>query len=277
MRVPSSDGVVVTVHDLGGTGDPFLICHATGFLGRVYEPMALELTTRFHVYALDFRGHGDTPPPANENFDWGGMADDLEAVIPELTDDPLAVFGHSMGGAVAMLVEERRPGTLRSAYLYEPIIVPTIVTPGFTDGDNNMMATTARKRRPSFPSKADALLRYASRPPLNGLQASALYAYVEHGFREEADGSAWLKCRPEDEAATFAATGKATVELVQKVQTPTVVAVGVDDGSWSPSMFGPGIVEAMPNAVLERHPKLGHFGPLQDPAAIAEAILASQG
>ena len=274
MRVPSTDGVVVKVHDLGGSGDPFLICHATGFLGRIYEPMAAPLTERHHVYALDFRGHGDTPPPANENFDWGGMADDLEAVIPELTDAPLAVFGHSMGGAVAMLVEERRPGTLRSAYLYEPIIVPASVTPGFTDGDNNMMATTARKRRPSFPSKADALLRYASRPPLNGLQASALYAYVEHGFREEADGSAWLKCRPEDEAATFAATGKATVDLVAKLQTPTVVAVGMDDGSWSPSMFGPGIVEAMPNAVLERHPKLGHFGPLQDPATIAEAILA---
>ncbi|HEX4821717.1 MAG TPA: alpha/beta hydrolase [Acidimicrobiales bacterium] len=277
MRVPSSDGVVVTVHDLGGTGEPFLICHATGFLGRIYEPMAAPLTTRHHVYALDFRGHGDTPPPANENFDWGGMADDLEAVIPELTDEPLAVFGHSMGGAVAMLVEERRPGTLRSAYLYEPIIVPATVTPGFTEGDNNSMAMNARKRRPSFPSKADALYRYASRPPLNGLQASALYAYVEHGFREEKDGTAWLKCRPEDESATFAATGKATVENVANVQTPTVVAVGVDDGSWSPSMFGPGIVEAMPHAVLERHPKLGHFGPLQDPSAIAEAILAREG
>jgi len=276
MKVPSSDGVVVTVHDLGGSGDPFLICHATGFLGRIYEPMALDLVSRFHVYALDFRGHGDTPRPANDNFDWGGMADDLEAVIPELTDEPLPVFGHSMGGAVAMLVEERKPGTLRSAYLYEPIIVPAVVTPGFTNGDNNMMATTARKRRPSFPTKADALFRYASRPPLNGLQASALFAYVEHGFREDADGTAWLKCAPEDESATFAATGKATVDNVTKVQTPTVIAVGVDDGSWSPSMFGPGIVDAMPHAVLERHPKLGHFGPLQDPAAIAEAILASE-
>jgi len=74
MKVPSSDGVVVTVHDLGGTGDPFLICHATGFLGRVYEPMAADLTAHHHVYALDFRGHGDTPRPANERFDWSGMA-----------------------------------------------------------------------------------------------------------------------------------------------------------------------------------------------------------
>ena len=276
MEVSSSDGVTVTVHDLGGNGAPFLICHATGFLGRVYEPMAEGLAANHHVYALDFRGHGDTPRPANDRFDWDAMADDLEAVIAALTDAPLAVFGHSMGGAVAMLVEARNPGTLRCAYLYEPIILPAIGAPEAMSGDNNMMATTARKRRASFPSKADALLRYASRPPLNSLQASALYAYVEHGFAEESDGTARLKCLPEDEAATFAATGKATVELVAKVQTPTTIAVGKDEGSWSPSMFGPGIVEAMPNAVLERHPKLGHFGPLQDPGAIADAILASE-
>jgi pimeloyl-ACP methyl ester carboxylesterase len=273
MQVPSTDGVVVTVHDLGGTGEPFLICHATGFLGRVYEPMAADLTARHHVYALDFRGHGDTARPANERFDWSGMADDLEAVIAALTDEPIRVFGHSMGGAVAMLVEQRQPGTLRSAYLYEPIIVPT---EGLLDGDNNSMAESARRRRASFPSKAEALLRYASRPPLNGLQASALFAYVEHGFTEEPDGTARLKCSPDDEAATFAATGKATVDLVTKIQTPTVVAVGKDEGSWSPSMFGPAIVDAMPNASLEPHPKLGHFGPLQDPTTIADAILVRE-
>jgi pimeloyl-ACP methyl ester carboxylesterase len=276
MKVASSDGVTVAVHDLGGDGAPFLICHATGFLGRVYDPMAAALKERHHVWALDFRGHGDTPRPDNGRFDWGGMSDDLEAVIDALTDEPIAVFGHSMGGAVAMLVEERRPGTLRCAYLYEPIIVPSIAAEGFSGGDNNMMATNARKRRATFPSKADALLRYASRPPLDILQASALYAYVEHGFREEADGTARLKCLPDDEAATFAATGKATVDLVAKVQTPTTVAVGQDEGSWSPSMFGPAIADAMPNAVLERHPALGHFGPLQDPAAIGAAILRSE-
>src|SRR5437773_2567197 len=110
--IASTDGVTVTVHDLGGTGEPFLICHATGLCGRAYEPMASRLAARRHVYALDFRGHGDTPPPANGRFDWGGMADDLDATIKELTSEPLEVFGHSMGGAVAILVEDRRPGTL---------------------------------------------------------------------------------------------------------------------------------------------------------------------
>src|SRR2546421_9859002 len=120
MKVASTDGVTVAVHNLGGEGEPFLICHATGFCGFAYEPLAAQLAGHHHVFALDFRGHGDTPAPENGRFDWAGMADDLEATIRQLTSTPIAVFGHSMGGAVAVLVEQRTPGTLQTAYLYEP-------------------------------------------------------------------------------------------------------------------------------------------------------------
>jgi pimeloyl-ACP methyl ester carboxylesterase len=137
----------------------------------------------------------------------------------------------------------------------------------------NPMSEIARHRRPAFPSKAEALMRYASRPPLNVLQAGALAAYVEHGFTDDPDGSARLKCRPEYEAATFAATGKATVEIAAEVSTPTTVAVGQTTGDWGPALFAPAVAEAMPHAVLERFDMLGHFGPLQDPVAIANAIL----
>jgi pimeloyl-ACP methyl ester carboxylesterase len=274
MNVASTDGVTVAVHDLGGKGEPFLICHATGFHGYAYAPMAERLAERHHVWALDFRGHGDTAAPDNGRFDWNGMADDLRAVIKELTSSPLAVFGHSMGGAVSVLVEHRTPGTLKSAYLYEPIVVPTS---GEMPLGANPMSEIARHRRPAFPSKAEALMRYASRPPLNSLQAAALAAYVEHGFTDEPDGTVRLKCRPEYEAATFEATGKATVELAAEVLTPTTVAVGHVEGDWGPALFAPALVEAMPNATLQRFDMLGHFGPLQDPGAIARAILEREG
>lgn len=116
-------------------------------------------------------------------------------------------------------------------------------------------------------------MRYATRPPLNSLQAGALAAYVEHGFTDDPDGSARLKCRPEYEAATFAAPDKPTVEVAAEVLTPATVAAGHADGDWGPALFAPAVVEAMPNATLQRFEMLGHFGPLQDPMAIANAIL----
>src|SRR4051794_39364521 len=123
MRVESTDGVSVAVHDLGGDGPPLIICHATGFCAGAYIPLAEHLADR-HVWALDFRAHGDSTAPEQDRFDWDGAADDLAAVLAELGDDPIDAFGHSMGGAALMLVEARRPGTLRSAYLFEPIVVP---------------------------------------------------------------------------------------------------------------------------------------------------------
>ena len=41
-----------------------------------------------------------------------------------VTSEPLWAFGHSMGGATLALLEDRRPGTLRAAYLFEPVVMP---------------------------------------------------------------------------------------------------------------------------------------------------------
>jgi pimeloyl-ACP methyl ester carboxylesterase len=273
MRVPSTDGVTIVVHDFGGSGDPMLLCHATGFHSHAYQPLAAQLASHFHVLALDFRGHGDSTGPDNGRFDWAGMADDLLAVVDALGGDPVFVFGHSMGGGASLLAEQRRPGTLRSAYHFEPIVVPALE--GVLPEGPTAMADTARHRRATFPSTAAALHRYASRRPLNELRADSLFAYVEHGFRELPDGSVQLKCLPEYEAATFGAGGKPTLTTAAQVGTPMTIAIGTTEEGWTPATFGPAIVEALPNGRLEVNPSLGHFGPLQDPVAIAGSVIAA--
>ncbi|MEA3020153.1 MAG: hypothetical protein QOI47_1677 [Actinomycetota bacterium] len=273
MEVPSTDGVTITVHDFGGDGPPLLISHATGFCAGTYLPLAGQLASRRHVWAIDYRGHGDSTAPSNGRFDWDGMGDDLAAVLDALDLRGIDVFGHSMGGGVAMLVESRRPGSFRSAYLFEPIITPV----GAVDrvAVESAMSTAARRRRAEFPSKAAALWRYASRTPLGTLRADSLAAYVEHGFADQPDGSARLKCDPEHEAATFEAAGTITFDTVRGLTTPTVVAVGAAEGELGPAAFAADIVAALADATLERHPTLGHFGPLQDPPGIAARILAA--
>jgi pimeloyl-ACP methyl ester carboxylesterase len=226
------------------------------------------------VWALDFRGHGDSTAPEGDRFHWDGFADDLLDVIDALDVGPISVFGHSLGGGVSLLAEHRRPGTLRSAFFYEPIVVPALE--GMMPAGPSAMSEGARRRRPTFPSTAAALHRYASRSPLNELRADSLFAYVEYGFRELPDGSVQLKCLPEHEAATFSAEGKPTLEVAAKVQTPTTIAIGTTEEGWTPATFGPDIVDALPNGRLEVHETLGHFGPLQDPVAVAESIVAAE-
>lgn len=268
MRIPSTKGVVLAVHDLGGDGPAFLIAHATGMCGRAYEPLAARLAERFHVYALDFRGHGDSTAPADGDFVWAGMGADVLAVVDALGVDHLDAMGHSMGGASLLMAEAARPALLRSVYLFEPIVL----TEEYSSERTSVMSDAARRRRSVFPSRAEAMWRYASRPPLSTLRADALAAYVEHGFADNPDGSVRLKCEPESEARTFECETKMTLDRVSDLDVHAVIGVGGDEPT--STLFGEPLAQAMRNATLIRYPNLGHFGPLQDPASIAADIVA---
>lgn len=271
MRIPSADGVDLAVHDLGGDGPPLLIAHATGFLAAVYRPLAERLHHRFRCWALDFRAHGDSGKTAE--LSWAAMADDVLAVVDGLGLDRAYGFGHSMGGAALVLAELDRPGTFRSLFLYEPVLVPAGTFPG--DAADNHMSAAARRRRPGFPSHEAAYENYASKPPLDVLTADALRLYADEGFADLADGTVTLKCRPEDEAEVFAGGGtNGGFERLGDVHVPVTIAQGglLDPG---PGPLAPAQADALANGHLVVLDGLGHFGPVQDPAMVADAVLAA--
>ena len=273
FRVDSSRGVSVAVHDLGGEGDPVLVAHANGFCGGAYGPLARELADHRHVWALDFRGQGQSTPPEDLDFDWDGLADDVLAVIDALGGAPLDVIGHSMGGAGLLRAERRRPGTIRRAYLYEPIVPEAR---GDLTGGGNFMADGARRRRESFGSRAEAMWSFGRRPPLGFLRADALAAYVLHGFEELEDGTARLRCLGEHEARMYESSATITTEDAAAVTVPVTVAVGALEEGWGgPARFAPAVAEALPAGRLSEHPLLGHFGPLENPPQIAADVLAT--
>ena len=270
--VPGTDGVEIAAYELGGDGPPLLVAHATGFLGPMYRPMADGLVDRFRVVALDFRGHGASTRPANDDFGWDRMARDLLAVVDHIAGSrggPIAGFGHSLGGGVSLLAERERPGTFSSLFLFEPIVFPD---DHVFDGPNRM-AGPARSRRGSFPSRAEALARYGARPPLNLMRPDVLAIYVRDGFVDQPDGSVALACAPDDEARTFESEVKVRTSTIESVGTAVTVAVGHDEEGPNPARFGAPIVAALPRAELLVCPELGHLGPFEDPPAVAALIL----
>jgi pimeloyl-ACP methyl ester carboxylesterase len=269
--VASTDGVRLAVHDLGGDGPPALLCHATGFHARVWQPVADRLPLR--CYALDFRGHGDSELPDDVVIEWRGFAHDVLAVVDALgLDRPVAV-GHSKGGAALLLAEQERPGTFAALYCYEPIVFPPV--PGSARAAANPLADGARRRRSRFASYQEAFDNYASKPPLDVLDPDALWAYVRHGFRQQADGSVTIKCRPDIEAATFeTGVDHDGFARLGELRCPVIVARGADH-EFGPAAIAPAVAAALPHGRLEDHPDLGHFGPLEDPAAIADAVAAA--
>jgi pimeloyl-ACP methyl ester carboxylesterase len=269
--IRSTDGVFIALHDLGGDGPPLLFLHATGFHGRCYSQIAARLHDHFHVWAPDLRGHGDSITP-DMALPWRGMVDDASAVIDHLEPSgPIVACGHSMGGAIVLSTELRRPGTIAAAWLFEPIVFPSARG---TDPTENPLAIGARRRRHEFASYDEVIERYRAKGPFATVDPATLRDYVVHGFRETGEGVT-LKTTGENEARTFEGADHELFERLGEVSIPVTV-VGSGDGS-PPAMVAPMVADALPAGRFTAWPDRTHFGPFEDPDRAAAEILAAIG
>ena len=278
-RAPSGsaqtgDGVSVAYYELGGSGPALLLVHATGFCGPVLGPMTGHLEGRFRCVTLDLRAHGASAPPGDFDFSWTGFATDVLAVVDELGLEHPIGFGHSCGGAALLLAEEARPGTFAGLYCYEPIVYPGDVplAPGL---ESNPLAAGALRRRQHFDSREDALGNFSAKPPFDALAPEVLAAYVDNGFEPGDDGGIRLRCRREHEAQTYAhALSNDAYARLGHVRCPVTLACGARTDAIGPDFLAlfAARLAAVEQLVL---PDVGHFGPLEDPAALSASVAGS--
>ncbi len=274
MQIPrytdSTDGVKVAIHDLGGDGPLLLFCHATGFHGHTLAPLASYLTDSYRCVAHDLRGHGSTLLPEGAGITWPDVVEDLLAVTSALAKanpdaGPLRAVGHSLGGGTIALAEDRRPGTFASAWAFEPVLIPTMESPGASG-----MAEAAARRRAVFDSRDAAFERYASRPPFDSVRPDVLRAYVDHGFRDLDDGTVTLSCAPATEAELFDNAWRSqSMDAAGRLRMPYGIGAGNE---------ADGVAQLTRLAAAEHSNltlfefDLDHFGPFKDPELIAQTI-----
>jgi pimeloyl-ACP methyl ester carboxylesterase len=263
-----TDGQPVSAHHLGGSGELLIVAHAAGFCGGAYAPMAAELGDRFEVWAIDLRGHGDSPAPADRDFSWDGMARDVLTVVAGLDRGGAAFFGHSLGGGAGMRAESLVPGTFSAIYVYEPAVLPAIEGIGAMSAD---MGKLARQRRAVFASRDEAITRLGSRPPYDTMRADALRAYVTHGTHN-GDGDTYrLKCTPENEAGVYEAPSKITIDQITGVTVPVMIGIGERERGL-PALAAPMVLAALADGRSESYPELGHLGPFENPGMVAARV-----
>jgi len=105
-------------YDWGDESAPALVClHGVTSHGRHFAELAERLADRFHVIALDLRGHGASSwePPWNLEQH---VADVLEAVPQERC----AWLGHSYGGRIAFEAAAAAPERVDRLVLLDPAI-----------------------------------------------------------------------------------------------------------------------------------------------------------
>jgi pimeloyl-ACP methyl ester carboxylesterase len=81
---------------------PLLLIHGNRDHARNWDQVATQLKSRYCVYAVDLRGHGDSEWAVGGQYSLPEFVLDVAMLGNELNRFPLTVIGHSLGGAVAL-------------------------------------------------------------------------------------------------------------------------------------------------------------------------------
>ncbi len=95
-----------------------------GFLAssRNWRHIAKSLATRYHVFCLDMRNHGESPHA--EAMDYPLMVEDISQFITHHQLGSITILGHSMGGKAAMWTALTWPDIIRQLIVVDIAPVP---------------------------------------------------------------------------------------------------------------------------------------------------------
>src|SRR3954465_3081060 len=87
----------------GKAGRPAVVCvHGYTSSAQAFNALARHLQDRFHVLAMDVRGHGESEWSPTGAYEYADQAGDLAAFVDRLELPSFALIGTSMGGIIAM-------------------------------------------------------------------------------------------------------------------------------------------------------------------------------
>lgn len=273
--IATRNGDELRVLDWDGSGPPVVLLHPNGFCGGLYEPLARSLLGTARAVAIDMVGHGgSTTPKDPTRYRFSSMAGDVLDVLDHLELRGIAGVGGSLGGAVAVLVDQLDPGRWSQLLLAEPVAFPQSF---FGTTTPNPMAVAARRRRRVFATRAEMRAQYFDKAPLSQLSDEALDAYLRWGTVDRPDG-VHLACDPDSEALIFEMSATsygapAAWDHLEHLACPAVIVAGEE--TFLPAIFDQQAERA--NATLLTVPG-GHFVLHEDTsrteALIREHVLA---
>jgi pimeloyl-ACP methyl ester carboxylesterase len=109
---------MISAMDVHGDGPPLVLVHGVATSSSIWRHVAPELAKRHLVATPDMPGFGQAPP-IGRGFVLEDVADALAARLAGMPA-PFDLLGNSLGGAVAIVLAERRPDLVRRLILAAP-------------------------------------------------------------------------------------------------------------------------------------------------------------
>ena len=214
-------GIEVAYDDTGGNGPALVLLHGFPFDRSSWSGQAEALGGEFRVVAPDLRGLGETPLGEGV-VTMESMAEDVAALLVELSLGSVVLGGLSMGGYVAFELFRKFPGRVRALVL----------------ADTRPQADTEEGRR-AREENAQRALREDMGPIVESMLPKLLTAETRGRGGEvlERVRAMMLGTRPEGAAAALRAMAVRNdqTELLPSIKVPTLVVVGAEDSITPPA------------------------------------------
>jgi pimeloyl-ACP methyl ester carboxylesterase len=114
----------VSIHYAEGppNGPPLVLLHGLARDWQSFSVLLPELSSRFHIFALDLRGHGASSRVAR-GYRIADYAQDVSAFLKEVAP-AASIFGHSLGAEVGMCAAADKNCCVYALILGDPVISP---------------------------------------------------------------------------------------------------------------------------------------------------------
>lgn len=244
---------------------PLILLHGITGHARTWDTLATALADRWHVLALDQRGHGDSDPAPDGDYTVGAMADDLEAFADALGHRRFTLLGLSMGGRVAMGFAGAHPERVERLVIVD--IAPEIHAAGMA-----RIRTMIANAPESIESEEWAVETAMAANPR--ADVAELRHRIKHALKREPDGTlTWKYARDLREMMRRGGRREPMDlwERLTRITCPTLLVRGAESDVLSPELAAR-VVSSLRDGRLVEVPDAGHTVPGDRPAQFVEVV-----
>jgi pimeloyl-ACP methyl ester carboxylesterase len=196
------------------TARPLILIHGLDRVSRTFDHLAPHFTARYHVIAMDMRGHGDSGWDPEARYLVEDHVGDVEGLVQQLGLKNITIWGNSTGGRVAQVFAGKHPD-LVSAVISEDVGPerPRQIA------DNYSRRVAQEEAGWATEEELLAQLRKSNA----GVSDAVLVPYVRYGTKRRADGRLVWKRDPQL-VKGFVATD--LWRYVREIKAPILYVIG---------------------------------------------------
>ena len=246
-RFITDGGLRLHYLDWGNAGaPPLVLLHGIDRIAHTFDHIAPRFTSRYHVIAMDLRGHGDSGWDPEGRYLVEDHVGDLERLVKALGLRDVTLWGNSTGGRVVQVFAGLHPDLVAA-------VIAEDVGPERPRSIADAYARRVKQEESGWASPEDLLaqMRAAAQP----LPDAVLEPYVRYGTQRREDGRLVWKRDPN------LVKGFVETELwrhVRNIKAPILYVLG-GRSTIVPAATQEELKKVLPQVRIVTMPGLGHY------------------